>query len=404
MQAGTWQGTAIGSQFGGLGANESAASGVLSFNAGAIVNNAITTNGVAFGSAGNTLSFTSAGANAVFLTNGSNVPVLGAVGASLTISASVLNTIQPILTSSTPQFAGLGIGQVAPVVTAVGITGPVMAAQSTGAVASLQSGSTYTKNTTTTLTWSEVLIQPTLNFGASNLNTTLNIFNIDTAAGPVNVNVATTFIQRWGYNQATVATMNTTGSLSINGGLTSLGILTMGSGPTTVTDSTGKILSAALNTVAVGQGGTGATTFTVNGVLYGNTTSAVQVTAQGAANSVLIANAGAPSFSQSPIINTSLQVGLSGQTGSLSFLNTNGFGNIFQAGAMAATRTLVWPTTDPTVGQVLTATAPSGSTITLSWAASGTGSGTVNSGVLGNVPYYTGTGTTIGPMTRVCME
>jgi hypothetical protein len=50
------------------------------------------------------------------------------------------------------------------------------------------------------------------------------------------------------------------------------GVLVAGSGPTTLTDSTGKILSAALNTVAVGQGGTGATTLT--GVLKGNGTSA----------------------------------------------------------------------------------------------------------------------------------
>jgi hypothetical protein len=55
-------------------------------------------------------------------------------------------------------------------------------------------------------------------------------------------------------------------------------------------------------TATVGQGGTGDTTFTLNGVLYGNTTSAVQVTAQGAANSVLTANAGAPTFSATPTV------------------------------------------------------------------------------------------------------
>lgn len=51
------------------------------------------------------------------------------------------------------------------------------------------------------------------------------------------------------------------------------GVLTAGSGPTTLTDSAGKVLSAALNTVAVAQGGTGATTLT--GLLLGNGTSAV---------------------------------------------------------------------------------------------------------------------------------
>jgi hypothetical protein len=38
------------------------------------------------------------------------------------------------------------------------------------------------------------------------------------------------------------------------------GTLTTGSGPTTLTDAAGKVLSAALNTVAIAQGGTGATT------------------------------------------------------------------------------------------------------------------------------------------------
>lgn len=57
-----------------------------------------------------------------------------------------------------------------------------------------------------------------------------------------------------------------------NGNLTVTGVYIAGSAPTTLTDSTGKILSAALNTVGVAQGGTGATTLT--GILKGNGTSA----------------------------------------------------------------------------------------------------------------------------------
>ncbi len=75
---------------------------------------------------------------------------------------------------------------------------------------------------------------------------------------------------------------------------------------TQVTDSAGKILSAALNTVGVPQGGTGGVTFTSNGVIYGNGTSALQVTAQGLANSVFTANAGAPGFTVSPLIGLNL--------------------------------------------------------------------------------------------------
>ncbi len=50
-------------------------------------------------------------------------------------------------------------------------------------------------------------------------------------------------------------------------------------------------------TLPVGNGGTGATTFTANGVLYGNTTGAVQVTAAGTNGQLLLGvTAGAPVF------------------------------------------------------------------------------------------------------------
>ena len=50
-------------------------------------------------------------------------------------------------------------------------------------------------------------------------------------------------------------------------------------------------------TLGVGRGGTGATTFTTNGILYGNATGAVQVSAAGTEGQVLQANAtGVPNF------------------------------------------------------------------------------------------------------------
>ena len=52
--------------------------------------------------------------------------------------------------------------------------------------------------------------------------------------------------------------------------------------------------NAVRGTLTVPNGGTGAASFTSNGILYGNSTSAVQVTGAGTANSVLIATAGAP--------------------------------------------------------------------------------------------------------------
>ena len=62
--------------------------------------------------------------------------------------------------------------------------------------------------------------------------------------------------------------------------------------------------NAVSGVLAVANGGTGVATFTANGVLYGNTASAIQVTTQGAANTVLTANAGAPAFSATPTVTT----------------------------------------------------------------------------------------------------
>ncbi len=58
--------------------------------------------------------------------------------------------------------------------------------------------------------------------------------------------------------------------------------------------------------LGVSLGGTGVATFAANGVLYGNSASAIQATAQGGANTVLVANAGAPSFSAAITVGTSV--------------------------------------------------------------------------------------------------
>jgi len=78
------------------------------------------------------------------------------------------------------------------------------------------------------------------------------------------------------------------------------------SGGVGVAPSWGKIglTTHVSGTLPVGSGGTGDTTLAVNGVLYGNTAGAILVTAQGAANTVLTANAGAPAFSATPTVTT----------------------------------------------------------------------------------------------------
>lgn len=67
------------------------------------------------------------------------------------------------------------------------------------------------------------------------------------------------------------------------------------SGQLLKTDGSGNLAWITGGTVALG--GTGQTTLTTNGVLYGNGTSAVGITAQGASGTVLHGNGGVPSFS-----------------------------------------------------------------------------------------------------------
>lgn len=153
-------------------------------------------------------------------------------------------------------------------------------------------------------------------------------------------------------------------------------------------------------------GGTGVATFAANGILFGNGAGALQVTAQGAANSILTANAGAPAFSQAPTINTSLQIGVATtQTGTLTLANSGGATlTKWQAGNATSALTFVWPIADPTAGQVLSASAPAAGIVTLSWATGG-GGGTPggadtqiqynNAGAFGGVSGATSAGTNI---------
>lgn len=97
------------------------------------------------------------------------------------------------------------------------------------------------------------------------------------------------------------------------------------SGGVTTAPSWGKVglTTHVSGTLPVANGGTGATTFTANGILYGNTTSAVQVTAAGTQYQVLQAGAsGVPTFgalnlSQAAAITGTLPIA-SGGTGATS--------------------------------------------------------------------------------------
>jgi len=66
---------------------------------------------------------------------------------------------------------------------------------------------------------------------------------------------------------------------------------------TLVANLTGGTVSSLASAIGVADGGTGAATFTTNGVLYGNGTNAIQATAAGADTYFLKSNAGVPVWS-----------------------------------------------------------------------------------------------------------
>src|SRR5262244_3633966 len=87
-----------------------------------------------------------------------------------------------------------------------------------------------------------------------------------------------------------VPSISSTLPTAVQGNITSLGTITSGTWNGSI--------------IPVLYGGTGDSTLTSNGLLYGNGTSAVQVTSQGGANTVLAANSGAPFFTTNPIVTT----------------------------------------------------------------------------------------------------
>ena len=68
-------------------------------------------------------------------------------------------------------------------------------------------------------------------------------------------------------------------------------------GNLTITPAAAKFGSLTLTTdLAVAEGGTGASTFASNGILYGNGTGAVQATAAGTDTYILYSNSGTPAW------------------------------------------------------------------------------------------------------------
>lgn len=155
-------------------------------------------------------------------------------------------------------------------------------------------------------------------------------------------------------------------SVTLNFGST--GLLTSGATSETITSSGSFDITG---TLVVGNGGTGQTTLTTNGLLYGNAASAVQVTSAGTTGTVLIGTtSAAPSFSATPSA-TSMTLGIASNTaGQLILRNaTNTSTQTIQGSNYGSSVTYVWPTGTPSANQALLASAPSAGVITLSWGA-----------------------------------
>jgi hypothetical protein len=173
--------------------------------------------------------------------------------------------------------------------------------------------------------------------------------------------------------------------------------LTLGGAPTNALLAATSLTLGWTGQLSVGRGGTGAGTFTANGVVYGNSTSALQVTAAGTTGQVLVGNTGsAPSWAAATgVAVTSLSFGTTGLTpaaatqGAITvagtLITTNGGTGLssYTAGDLPyyAAGTALSKLGIGTNGQILTSsgTAPqwtSGSSITV-----GTATNAVNTGI-----------------------
>jgi hypothetical protein len=313
------------------------------------INTGTGTGSVTIGSTTTTALVIDAGTGASSITIGNSASAHGikiGTGAGVeTISIGSTNTTSTTLISGgTGNAAGSEAIRLTPTTTggiAIGNSGAA-----TGTVTLGQSTATNTINlgSAAGLTGTQ-----TINLGTSTAGTTnINIGN--TAAGTVTVK--------------SDITIQTAAAFTLGG--RSNGVLQIAGGAGLVTSGALNLAGGASyisGTLPVGNGGTGATTFATNGILYGNAGSAINVTAA-ANNSVLITSgAGVPSLSTT--LPTAVQDNITRvdtTTGLVSGAIGSGFGNI-QTGNRIATSRNGTGTNDSSIAATGTTVADAGSSL-----------------------------------------
>jgi hypothetical protein len=258
-----------------------------------------TSNGVLYGNGAGAIQATAAGTSAQFLVaNGSGVPVF------VSMSSDVLIT-----------NAGVATIQANAVALGTDTTGNYVATVSTSALTGITGGAAGSEGTAITLGFdysATLAANPALATGNAVFGTTGLIFEgatADTFEGLLTVtdptadntwtlpNVSGTVITTGNLTSITATGTITSGTW--NG--TAIGAQYGGTGLNTSASTGVPTISAGTWSVAatlgVAQGGTGAATFTSNGVLYGNGAGAIQATAAGTSAQFLVANgSGVPVF------------------------------------------------------------------------------------------------------------
>jgi len=330
--------------------------GTLSVGNGGTGATSLTTNGILFGNNTNAIQATSAGTNGQFLVAGSGgTPAFASLSGDLTGSTTTAGSVTVSkLQGTTLSISGLASGNflkyngtnwVNSAITASDVSGTLFTlAGSTGTSQNVSSGSTVTiaagsstnltsvASATNTITV-DIVSNPSFSgkvtssanttglalTGTPSNNGTSSLLQLGTAIS--NGNNATNGGTYIGINEpasgaGTAADfvnfqnggsskfkVDSTGALTVGGTTTLSALTTAGLVTTTNAGVIGSVASInrdtstyLTGTLSVGNGGTGATTLTSNGVLYGNGTGAVQATTAGTAGQILFGSATSPSF------------------------------------------------------------------------------------------------------------